>query len=558
MNRADFENRIKQLELELSNLESGEIEARHTPDDRNTRFQTLANFVPAYIGYVNADTLRYEFVNDFYEQSLGIPREKIIGSHIKDVMGETNYQFAIKYIDEVKSGKSCAYENTFDMVSGKRWIQVNYSPVFDVSSKVIGIALVCYDITERKQNEKLLSIQNRISNIFLTVTGDDMFNEVLKVILEVTESPFGIFGYTDEYRACVIPTMKEQIPENGRITDRTIRIPKEIWGDYTWACALREKRTICYNEPSNDVPGCHVKTHRHISKPILFQRETIGLFQVADKETDYTAADLEILERISAHVAPILYSILQHNRTTEKLIENENALQKLNTDKDRFISILSHDLKSPFNSLLGFSELLKDNIRQYDIDKIENFATQINNTALKTFNLLEDILLWAETQQGKILFKPQELSFQDICQDAIEILYPNADAKNITIEVTTEDNIHVFADINMLKTVLRNLVSNAIKFTNNGGVIIINAESDSENIIISVSDTGIGILPENLTKLFDISGIFTTKGTADETGTGLGLLLCKEFVEKHGGKIWVVSETGIGSDFKFTLPVFNG
>ena len=163
--------------------------------------------------------------------------------------------------------------------------------------------------------------------------------------------------------------------------------------------------------------------------------------------------------------------------------------------------------------------------------------------------------MWARTQQGNIPFKPQNLSFTDVCKDILKTLDLTADAKNITIDYSTADHITVFADIDMLKTILRNIVSNAIKFTNNGGAININAEENSGNVTISVSDNGIGIAPDDLTKLFDISQILTTTGTAKETGTGLGLLLCREFVEKHGGKIWVESEVGKGSDFKFTLPV---
>ena len=244
-------------------------------------------------------------------------------------------------------------------------------------------------------------------------------------------------------------------------------------------------------------------------------------------------------------------------RAEEKLIENDNFLQKLNADKDRFISILSHDLKSPFNSILGFSEVLTEDIRKLNTDEIEDIARNINKSARNTLYLLEDLLAWAMTQQGKIIFKPQKLSLADICKNILEILNPKAVAKNITINYYIADRIKVFADIDMIKTVLRNLISNALKFTNNGGTINVSSEENSENVTISISDNGVGIKPENITKLFNISEVITTKGTAEETGTGLGLLLCKEFVEKHGGKIWVESEVGKGSVFKFTLPIFT-
>jgi signal transduction histidine kinase len=240
----------------------------------------------------------------------------------------------------------------------------------------------------------------------------------------------------------------------------------------------------------------------------------------------------------------------------ETIVQRNTELRQLNIDKDRFISILGHDLKSPFNGLLGFSELLTKNIRKYDIDKIENFANQINTTAQSTFKLLEDILMWARAQQDSIVFQPQTLNLSTTCENILELLKPSAYAKGISMSFTNSDPINVYADANMLSTVLRNLVSNAIKFTNSDGSININAEQNSENVTISVSDNGVGIPPENLEKLFDISEVLTTKGTEKETGTGLGLLLCKEFVEKHGGKIWVESEEGKGSDFKFTLPCY--
>ena len=166
-------------------------------------------------------------------------------------------------------------------------------------------------------------------------------------------------------------------------------------------------------------------------------------------------------------------------------------------------------------------------------------------------------MLWSRAQQGSIAFKPQILRLSELCRTILEILNPGAYAKNITIFDSSDDSIDVYADIDMLKTILLNLVSNAIKFTNSGGKININAEQNSENVIISVSDNGVGIPPDNLTKLFDISEVLSTKGTAGETGTGLGLLLCKEFVENHGGIIWVESEAGKGSHFKFALPLFN-
>jgi signal transduction histidine kinase len=260
----------------------------------------------------------------------------------------------------------------------------------------------------------------------------------------------------------------------------------------------------------------------------------------------------------SSYFIFIIIRFVHRNYTLERLKaeKSEIRLHQLNVDKDRFISILGHDLKNPFNNILGFSKILTDEIESLNKEEIKDIAKKINKSAQITNKLLEDILMWARTQQGVIPFNPQNLSFSDICKNVFDVLKLNADAKNITLINFTEDHIKVFADIDMLKTVLRNLVSNAIKFTNSGGKISVSGEQTNSSITILVSDNGIGIELDSLAKLFDISEVLTTKGTAKETGTGLGLLLCKEFVEKHGGKIWVESEVGKGSDFKFTLPIY--
>jgi len=247
-------------------------------------------------------------------------------------------------------------------------------------------------------------------------------------------------------------------------------------------------------------------------------------------------------------------SVLGVSRDITELKQSEIELLQLNMDKDRFISILGHDLKSPLTSLLSLVELLVENIQNYKTAEVEPILAEIKQSTQITYDLLEDILTWAKAQSGKISFKPQILLFSDICENIIEILGPNANAKSININLPLTDPQIIVADIEMLRTIMRNLLSNAIKFTSKGGEINIQAEDDSAMVRISVSDTGVGIAPDNLAKLFNISEFHSTKGTEKEKGTGLGLLLCKEFVENHGGNIWAESEEGKGSTFIFTLP----
>jgi PAS domain S-box-containing protein len=251
-----------------------------------------------------------------------------------------------------------------------------------------------------------------------------------------------------------------------------------------------------------------------------------------------------------------LADITAHKQHEFIIKQQNDKLKKLNTDKDRFITILAHDLKNPFNSILGFLNLLMRNIRKYDIEKIENLINIINNAAKNTFTLLEDILLWARAQSGKLPFQPEKVRLSTICKYVIDGLQLSANNKKIAINFSQKNDNQIFADVNMLNTILRNLVSNAIKFTNTGGQITISSEKNDTHLTITISDNGIGIDPDIQSKLFGISEKISTPGTAKEDGTGIGLMLCKEFVEKHGGKIWVESELGKGSNFIFTMPLY--
>ncbi|MGV8945339.1 MAG: PAS domain-containing sensor histidine kinase [Lutibacter sp.] len=239
----------------------------------------------------------------------------------------------------------------------------------------------------------------------------------------------------------------------------------------------------------------------------------------------------------------------------QELKESENQLKELNATKDKLFTIIAHDLRSPFNTILGFSDLLANNIENYDSEKIAKFNAQINSAAANTLVLLDNLLDWAKSQTGQIKFKPVKLNLQPIIERIIEVLNPTAELKNITLSYIQFDRIEVYADQYMLKIILRNLIANAIKFTNSKGSIKVNALKKNNFIEITVSDNGIGMSKKTLNKLFSIQTNETTLGTANEIGSGLGLILCKEFIEKQGGKIWVESEIGKGSDFKFTLPL---
>ncbi|MDZ7765985.1 MAG: transporter substrate-binding domain-containing protein [Melioribacteraceae bacterium] len=236
------------------------------------------------------------------------------------------------------------------------------------------------------------------------------------------------------------------------------------------------------------------------------------------------------------------------------LKERESQLRELNSTKDKLFSIIAHDLRSPFSAILGFSELLIDKNNDFDVAESEEYLGLINSSTKNTLILLDNLLNWAKSQTGTIIYKPEKTNLSAIINEILEVSKSVAKIKNISINYTQTDDVEVYADVNMLKTILRNLISNAIKYTHSNGEIAISAVQNQNNIEITVSDNGVGMSEETCNKLFEIDTNITTTGTANEKGSGLGLILCKEFVEKHGGEIWVKSELGKGSTFIFSLP----
>ncbi|MEI6454788.1 MAG: two-component regulator propeller domain-containing protein [bacterium] len=239
---------------------------------------------------------------------------------------------------------------------------------------------------------------------------------------------------------------------------------------------------------------------------------------------------------------------------TDQIEKQNRELKELNATKDKFFSIIAHDLRNPFNTILGLSDLLLSNFKNYEQEKIRKSVSDIRDATRHTHDLLENLLIWARTQTGTLDFKPVELNLGERIAEAIDLLKGQADKKNITLQASVLVDCGVTGDKNMIDTVLRNLVTNAIKFTPKNGEVIVSMAQVGTECEISVKDNGIGIAPENTKKLFKIHGKYSRKGTDQERGSGLGLILCREFVEKHGGKIWVESTPGVGSTFKFTLP----
>jgi len=249
-----------------------------------------------------------------------------------------------------------------------------------------------------------------------------------------------------------------------------------------------------------------------------------------------------------------LNDISERKRAEEELNLKNQELLKVNAEKDKFFSIISHDLKSPFNSIIGFSSLLLEKTKQEDLENIKKYAQIICDSSQRAMNLLRNLIQWSQSQTGRMNFNPAEFELENSMDEVIQLFADIALQKSITLTKDLPSQVVVFGDKEMICTVIRNLVSNAIKFTNPGGTINLSAKVDQYEIQISVSDTGTGISNPILEKIFHIDSNRSTPDTNGEKGTGLGLILCNEFIEKHGGKIGVESKPGKGSKFHFTLP----
>lgn len=249
---------------------------------------------------------------------------------------------------------------------------------------------------------------------------------------------------------------------------------------------------------------------------------------------------------------------MQEREKVEQYLATINKqLSLANSEKDKLFSIMAHDLRSPMGSIMKLSELLVENIHDFEEEELSEVSGTLYKSATQTFQLLNDLLAWSALQMGRGSMKKELFPIRQTVSEVLSLLKPEAERKQISLVAEMEENLVVFADKFAIETVLRNLVNNAIKFTPPSGKIIVNALLNDVNVTVSVIDNGIGIPKEKQEKMFKVDSLNSTPGTEGEKGTGFGLLLCKDLIGKNGGTLWLVSEKDQGSTFSFTLPVEN-
>jgi PAS domain S-box-containing protein len=485
--------------------------------------------------------------NPFLIELLGTTREQFIGRKIWDLGFFKHFTASPADFMELQQAGYVRYEDLPMVAADGRRIDVEFvSNVYEADNKKI-LQYNIRDITERKRAIETLAIQKRISEIFLTVRGEEMYYEVLKVILEVMESPFGIFGYIDEDGAEVVPSLTWDIWDKCRIPKKTLRFPRETWGDSSWPRAIRGKKANYSNETSTKTPEGHVSIRRHVSLPILFQGEVIGLFQVANKKTNYSENDIRRLDAIAEYVSPLLSARLQAQRHVEELKAKNDELV-------RFAYTISHDLKSPLVTIRTFIGYLEEDVRKPGRARMDKDIDYIRNAADKMARLLDELLELSRI--GRKVNPSVEAPLQEVVKEALDLVAGRIAERGVKVEVAKEP-IQLYGDRQRLVEIFQNLVDNAVKFMSDEPAprVEIGAEHASEGTVLFVRDNGIGIEPSLQPKIFNLF----EKLDPGMEGTGIGLALVRRIVEVHGGRIWVESEgRGKGATFRFTLSGKRG
>lgn len=253
--------------------------------------------------------------------------------------------------------------------------------------------------------------------------------------------------------------------------------------------------------------------------------------------------------------AYILVLAYKNDNFQNNIIDLNKTVMKDSVEKDKFFSIISHDLMNPFNALLGFSQMLTVSAKNGDQEDCVEYSLIVHQSTKRILNLLQNLLVWSRMQNGKMKYTPKSVRIDELVSNTMMIIAPIAKNKEINLDWNVNNDITATIDPNMIGSVLQNLVTNAIKFTERGGRVTVNAYTESNHLNFTVSDTGVGISDEQLNKLFKLDKTSSSRGTDDEVGTGLGLIICKEFIESHQGKIWVESTPGKGSNFCFSIPL---
>ena len=493
-----------------------------------------------------------------------------------------NYRKALKINTELKRTESVGVNLNGIGVSYFRMGEIDSSKVFYLQALDV--------FRETNNQERVAILLNNIANIY--VNQSDSISKALAYYLEA-EKVFNDLGYDQNVVHVIegIGSVYRELKQYNKAIDtyrRGIKLVEKMDPDYQLLQLYYSDLSKTYELLGDYKKALENQKIEHQYADSLLSRDRLNQIATLEKQFETEKKEAEISRllveqelnevrrkkdgyiKIFGFVTAtflllalfyVSYRYYEKKKTNEILAEknrqikeSEEGLRLLNAAKNKFFSIISHDLKSPFHMVMGYSQLLSKDYNLYSDEDRKKFAQNIYKSANTIFRLLSNLLDWSRSQTNRISFNPIEIEFVLIYDNVVNLLRSNADQKNIKFRAGFDDGQMVFADPVMLETVIRNLVNNAIKYSLDGGEVSVAVVQSADKIRICIEDDGVGIKQENLEKLFHIDSKVTQKGTHNEDGSGIGLILCKELIDKHNGRIWAESNLGEGSRFYIELP----
>jgi len=490
---------------------------------------------------------------------------KLFNCKKEDIIGKSPLAFSPEFQPDGKSSVESANEKISGAFLGIQqrfyWQhKTNDNVLFDadvalslitVEGKKIVHAVV-RDISENKRLEKVQKALFDISEAAYTAT--DMIS-LYKKIHEIVSTlmlanNFYIAIYDEDTQMISFPYMVDEFDPpyppkklSKGLTEYILRTGEAKLIDSKLDLELREK---------GEVEMIGTPTLIWLGVPLIVSDKTIGVIVVQDYQNAETYGEPE--KQVLVFVAKQIAQVIERKKNSEAIKVYTEQLKELNQTKDKFFSIIAHDLKSPFQSLLGLSEMLTSPDSDLSLEEKEEYIQTLFTLLKNQYELLQNLLEWGAMQIGKSEYKPLKLNLSEVVEEKIGLLSKNANNKSISIVSEISKDVFVLSDRHIIGSVLQNFIANAIKFTNRGGKIKIQSEYENDFVVTTVEDNGVGISKEALANIYSLDSVHTTEGTAGELGTGLGVMLCKEMIERNGGSLKIESELGKGTKVIFTIP----
>lgn len=537
---------------------TGRKEMEKTFQHERILMRTVINNIPDAI-YAKDLNCRKTLANKTDLENMGCEKEE-------DALGKTDFDYFPKEVAEtffeddqtvIRKGEPVINREEFfyDKYGNKRWLLTSKLPLKTEDEKIIGLVGIGHDITNRKKSERVRETLYSISQaayaasdlnalykrIHETIARAMPIKNIYIALYDEKEQLISFPYFVDEFDP-PIPTKK---PGKG--------LTEYVLG--TGNALLANEKRIRELIASGEVVLIGTLCKIWLGVPLKLSGKTIGVIVVQNYESEkaYGEEEKQLLIFASEQIA----QAIERQRNADAIKKYAEELKQLNQTKDKFFSIIAHDLKNPFITILGFSDLLLSDYAELSDEEKLFYVSEMKKSAEVSHNLLQNLLQWSRSQTGRIDFNPQKLDLLELVNENFLLLEMTAEKKQIQLQQQIKGRQFIYADKDMIETVLRNLLTNAIKFSNRNSVINVNAVIDRDFTEIEVVDSGIGIDQKTIDTLFRLDATHSSSGTENESGTGLGLILCKEFVEKNKGTIRVESEQGKGSKFIFTLPVYK-